>query len=147
MINIQQNFSLSDIENDLNDFEEEIREDLIDMLRDAGKAAVDYARMKTREDGGFGNISYNLRASIGYAIADSGDLIELYFPSIGKGDHGEAAGKRFAEERALSSEFRDCAVLILCAGEKYAAILEAKDKDVISGSVDEIVDFFNSNLR
>ena len=135
MLNIEQNFNLNDIEKDFFQFEKQAAEDLVKTLKTVGMSTVDLARAKTKNEGGFNNITWALRSSIGCAISDpTGNVIFTYFPPLSKGAEGSAAGISYAHEisRLL---FDGDYLLILVAGQSYAALLENKDIDVISGSL------------
>ena len=72
----------------------------------------------------------NLRASIGYIVINNGTVINQNI--TGNKPEGKAAAVSFATK--LKSEYPNGLVLIGFAGMNYAAAVEAKNFDVISGS-------------
>lgn len=132
MFSIEADFDLSDLEAIVNGEVNAWIEGLLNYFRTRGRELVDKARAKTRDDGGFGNITWNLRASIGMCIVDSdGRIIETYFPPISKGDHGNTVGREMAERLAVYGRSRNEASMVFVAGENYASLVQAKGKDVI----------------
>ena len=75
MITISANFSMSDIEAYIREEEEAWYDDIVNDMRLLGQRLVDKARRQTKQDGGFGNITWNLRSSIGMCIVDETGLI------------------------------------------------------------------------
>lgn len=136
MLSIKQDWSIKDIEDDFAGITTEAEQFAIDTLITAGKSFVDKARAKTKEDGGFGNITWNLRASIGFVLQYDHEIIFTYFPPLGKGQEGTQKGIAYANQ--IAAMFDDGGLLLCCvAGMEYAAFLEATDNDVISGSCSE----------
>jgi hypothetical protein len=107
---------------------------LMEVYRQKGKLAVDRARAKTKDDGGFGNITWNLRGSIGMCIVQQGQIIETYFPPIGKGDEGTKIGTETAQRLATYGAGKDDIVMYIVAGMNYASFVQSVDRDVIKGS-------------
>jgi len=118
------------IEQDANDW----FTSLMEVYRTKGKIAVDRARAKTKSDGGFGNITWNLRGSIGMCIVQQGKIIETYFPPIGKGDEGTKIGIETAQRLAIYSAGKDDIVMYIVAGMNYASYVQTVERDVIDGS-------------
>lgn len=101
----------------------------------AGLEFVREARLKTATEGGFNDITGNLRSSIGYIILKNGKITaEDFQPSDNGTDRetGVAQGLNFAN--IVASEYGRGIVLICVAGMEYAAAVESKGKDVITGS-------------
>lgn len=101
----------------------------------AGEEFVRNARIKTAADGGFNDITGNLRSSIGYIILQNGKQIYQNFEEAPIGtdrETGKAQGLIYAIE--LASTYSKGIVLICVAGMDYAAAVESKGKDVITGS-------------
>jgi hypothetical protein len=133
MLSITPNFNMSDIDKDLQQFIAEVELHVISSFKAAGKSFVDKARAKTKDEKGFGNITWNLRSSIGYVIVKDHNIVERYFPPYRNGSEGNKQGIAYAEEMALlldDGEIR----LVVVAGMEYAALVEATDHDVITGS-------------
>jgi hypothetical protein len=137
MLNITADFNLKALNSHLENFIEDKKNNLVEILKKAGEEAVDRSRAKAKTGpftgGGFGNITWNLRGSIGYVIVKDHQIIDRYFPPLPDGDQGTAKGIKYAEEIALLLDDGDI-MLIVVAGEEYAYFVEAKGYDVISGS-------------
>lgn len=98
-------------------------------LQQAGEMFVSLAR----NSGAYTDQTGNLRSSVGYIIGDNGRLIDDNFHASPKGDQfgkGIAEGRRLAIENISPKGL----CLIGVAGMDYAAAVEARGKDVISGS-------------
>jgi hypothetical protein len=146
MFSITADFNLNDLNDDLDKFIEEAENHLVEKLKASGKQFVNRARELTKAEGGFGNITWNLRGSIGYVIVKDHDIIDTYFPPLLDGAEGTATGKAYAEELALLMDDGD--VMLICvAGMEYAYYVEAKGKDVISGSWDHLTTELTSSLN
>lgn len=70
----------------------------------------------------------NLRASIGYVIYKNGELVEQNFSGGTGGSNAEKVSK------AVLKDFPKGYVLIVVAGMEYAAAVESKGFDVITGA-------------
>jgi len=73
----------------------------------------------------------NLRASVGYMIVRDGIVIKEVFPGVFAA--GVAEGRKAALEAV--GGFSEGYVLIVVAGMDYAAAVESKGFDVLSGSI------------
>jgi len=133
MLKITADFNLNDLNRDLYKFIEDTQNNLVEVLKKVGKQAIDRSREKTKIQGGFGNITWNLRGSIGYVLVKDHKIIDKYFPPLPDGDFGTLEGIKYAEEIALLLDDGDI-MLIVVAGMEYAYFVEAKGYDVISGS-------------
>lgn len=146
MISIEALFSEKELEDRIQADADEWINGLMKVYLIKGKAAVDRARAKTKADGGFGNITWNLRGSIGLCIVQQGRIIETYFPPIGKGDEGTRIGMETAQRLATYSAGRDDIVMYIVAGMEYASYVQAATGDVIGGSTllfeDEVKQLF-----
>ncbi|WP_133583363.1 hypothetical protein [Sphingobacterium yanglingense] len=108
----------------------QFREAVINRFELVGWEFVKAAREKTANEGGFNDVTGNLRSSIGFAIVDHGRIVQENF------DGAQAIGKQEAESfiSELLGDFEDGYALIVVAGMGYAAAVESKGKDVITGS-------------
>jgi len=132
MFRVEADFSMSDVEDYINSESKAWFDEIVDGLRQTGRRLVDKARAKTREDGGFGNITWNLRASIGMCLVDeTGKIVDTYFPPLGKGAHGNMVGREMAERLALYVSEGDSISMVFVAGEEYASLVQANGRDVI----------------
>jgi hypothetical protein len=98
-------------------------------LSRVGEECVNYARIH----GGYMDQTGNLRSSIGYIVLDEGRIFKQGdFTQVKDGSNGIKEGKEFLNE--LISKHSIGIVLIVVAGMNYAAYVEARYYDVISGS-------------
>lgn len=109
---------------------------VIASYKKAGVAMVEDARGRTKDlgaaDGGsFGNITWNLRSSIGCAIFDDGVEVFSYFPVLATGSEGAARGLDYAKEL---NEGVEGIQLIVVAGMDYAAAVESKGYNVLTAT-------------
>ncbi|MDQ1139422.1 hypothetical protein [Pedobacter agri] len=139
MIKITADFSMAELEAIINDETEAWFDELVDEYRSAGKAFVERAVQKAQ----FNNITWNLRSSIGYVIMYNGQVIESFFKDLIAGTEGQEVGKDYAKFVLSLIDEGDGLSMALVAGEEYAYYVEAKGKDVISGSWA----FFTTELR
>ena len=121
-------FNGNQLNNIFNQFQEKIDDEILKSLQYIGETFVN----KARTSGNYKDRTGNLRSSIGYIILNNGKVIDANFT----GDNtGQSEGKRVANE--VADEYPDGYVLIGVAGMKYAAYVEAKSFDVITGSAPE----------
>lgn len=104
-------------------------------LLDALKYEGEYFINQARANGTYKDQTGNLRASIGYVILKDGKEIFASFIDGGTKD-GKKIAKRESEriiQEVVQTEYRGY-VLIGIAGMSYAAAVESKGYDVITGS-------------
>lgn len=115
---------------------EELEGKALQILRYVGEKFVRDARKMTKSMGGFGDVTGNLRSSIGYVIFKDGVPIQYNFRTFrtGKGAViGKEVGSQFAETiKGSGSGFQ----LVGVAGMKYAKFVENKGFNVISYQAD-----------
>lgn len=129
MAGLKPKFSIAAVNQFLQQKTENYEKQVIKTLQYQGEQFVTRARLKTKTEGSFGDITGNLRSSIGYVILKDGEPLDENFGNTAKGQH---EGKRIARE--VGRRFPQGLVLIGVAGMEYAAAVEAKGYDVISGS-------------
>ena len=104
---------------------------VLDTYLYAGEQFINNARLS----GNYNDITGNLRSSIGYVILQDGKQININFTEAGVGSDGATGvqiGLSFAE--LIAEEYPKGLILICVAGMDYAAAVEAKGRDVITGS-------------
>lgn len=107
---------------------------LVKQLSYIGEEAVRIAR----ENGSYSDITGNLRSSIGYVVLVDGKPVKWgsakqYNGKDGSGEAGPAAAESLL--KSLQAKFPWGVVLIVCAGMKYAAYVEAvRHKDVLTSA-------------
>lgn len=132
MFSITTDFNLQDLQDWVNSDVDAWIDDLANYWRLRGRELVDKARAKTRDDGGFGNITWNLRGSIGMCIVVREKILETYFPPISKGAHGDTVGRAMAESLAIYGKGNEGVSMVFVAGENYASIVQnIHGRDVI----------------
>lgn len=92
------------------------------------RAGEEFVTM-ARDGGGYNDRTGNLRASIGYVLMYNGRMKSSSFPG---NSTGQASAKKIA--RKISSQYPKGFVLVCVAGMEYAAAVESRGKDVITGS-------------
>jgi len=131
-------FSQGDIDRRIDRFKVSIEQRIIWTLAMVGEKFVNDARStRTYQDQ-----TGNLRSSIGYIIARDGVIIQ---ENIEGKSEGRAQAKETANEvlRENSKGF----VLIVVAGMEYAAAVESKGYDVITGSVPAAKALLKSKIK
>lgn len=124
MTGLKPMFNGSDIDEAFDQFEGDATGETLETLKYVGERFVNNARnLRTYRDR-----TGNLRSSIGYIIALDGKVVEMNLEASGK-------AKRRAEEtfQEVLTEYNKGFVLIGVAGMEYAAAVESKGYDVISG--------------
>lgn len=106
------------------------REDaMIYNLSYIGEKCVEIAR----DNGSYGDITGNLRSSVGYVVAKDGvPILYSSFEQLGADSSGSTEGRAFAREKA--SEFPKGYSLIIVAGRDYAGYVSAKGYDVLDSA-------------
>lgn len=148
MISITANFSLEQLEADMNADLQVWFDEMAATLWEVGKESIDRQIDKVKPDTdaygkGFGNITFNLRSSMGCGLVRDGKVVDTYFP-FGKGDVGQTHGLSLLNE--IAGTIADDIALIVVAGEQYGVFVEAKGFDVIKMSYAKFEDEFFSKL-
>ena len=110
---------------EMNQLAAEIDKDIFESLQQAGEDFVTGARSMKKTEGGFGDVTGNLRSSIGYAIRRNGEII---FGNFDGNSTGVAAAKRAIDEVEKIKGLQ----LIGVAGMDYASAVESKGLNVIT---------------
>ncbi|WGQ15576.1 hypothetical protein [Sphingobacterium faecium] len=100
-------------------------------LTKVGKEFVRLAWSKTANEGGFNDVSGDLRSSIAYAIVHRGYIMNSGYSPTGTSEGKKQARRLIAEKKLL---YTDGYALVVVAGMDYATKVESKGRDVISGS-------------
>jgi hypothetical protein len=113
------------------EYEKRMKQVVLNRLILIGEQFVKHSRELTTYD----DQSGNLRSSIGYVVLDYGKTIKQNFETSGKGtdqDTGKNEGINFIN--SLKNDFLVGYALICVAGMEYAAAVESRGRDVITGS-------------
>jgi len=99
---------------------------------------------RARERGTYTDHTANLRNSIGYAIAKNGKVVKFSCPDRAyETEDGRSSGGQESKDAAMktakevAAKYRRGMVLIGFAGMEYAAAVESRGYDVISGYMPE----------
>lgn len=125
MAGLKPMFNLGAIKNYMQDQIDQIVDKSIQALKYKGELFL----TRARQSGNYSDRTGNLRASIGYIILQDGKVVDQSFQ--GK-EEGVQKGLAFANEVAL--DYPKGMVLIGVAGMGYAAAVESRGYDVITGS-------------
>lgn len=135
MIKITADFDLSALDRLIDQKVDTWLDSIMEKYRKAGKQFAERARSRTKAaHHSFGNITWNLRSSIGYLLLKDGVVQESYFPTLQGAPEGSVTGDAYAREIAADSSFDKGIVLICVAGMDYAYFVQSKGFDVIKGS-------------
>lgn len=108
---------------------ERVRQYIIRMLAYVGEQCINDARLR----GSYTDRTGNLRSSIGYVVTYNGRIVQLTMnPQTLNGSGGTKEGEDYL--RSLANEFNTGIALIVVAGMKYAAYVEARGYNVISSA-------------
>ena len=129
-------FNTKQVQSVLADFKKKQDDKILKVLQFKGEEFVNKARLS----GNYTDRTGNLRSSVGYIILLDGKVVHRNFK-------GKAAGKEQGERVAheVSLSYPKGYVLIGVAGMNYAAYVEAKGFDVITGSApgsNDLIAFF-----
>ena len=114
------------------------------LLQAGGEKFIEVAR----RSGSYKDQTGNLRSSIGYIIAKDGEVVKENFKESDKGTDkttGKYKGRRLAEEVSLSHT--GGYILVGVAGMEYAAAVEAKGYEVISGANTQREKYLRDTLK
>lgn len=134
------NFTIKDVVDDFKALTDQIENDALESAKKTLTGLVDNARRKAN----FNNITWDLRGSIGGLVVHQHNIAFRYFPPIEKGD-GIKTGLAYVEEIANLVDDGEITVVFV-AGMDYARFVEAKGKDVITGSSLKFEELFYSVL-
>lgn len=136
---IKATFTITDLEGYIKQRLERVQQAVLNAYNLAGLEFVKSARIKTKAEGGFGDITGNLRSSIGYIVMLNGKQMFADFTEADFGTErapGTLQGSIFANE--IADGYPRGIVLVCVAGMQYAAAVESKGYDVITGSTLEL---------
>lgn len=128
-VSIIPKFTSADIKKVLQERMDRIEKAILTRLKRIGEQFVKNART----NGNYVDRTGNLRSSIGYVILRNGEQFAGgSFKQIKTGSDGIASGNKVLSD--AMQNFPKGYVLIVVAGMHYAAAVEAKGKDVLTGS-------------
>lgn len=110
----------------------QIEMDILNAMRFAGEQFVRDARSMSKEEGGFGDVTGNLRSSIGYFILKDGHLFESDLK-------GTTEGQLAAQIVLATIGHRMGYMLVGVAGMNYASHVESRGLNVISLQADAAI--------
>ena len=121
-------FNMADVSKKVDTFHKRKLRQMRDMLTFIGIRAVQYAKVS----GAYLDQTGNLRSSVGYAVIHNG--MTVVFESEGTAEGKLEAGGLI---QTLADQYNEGMVLVVVAGMEYAAAVESKGYDVITGSTFE----------
>jgi hypothetical protein len=129
---IKSNYQRGDAEKEFRKVQDEIDFEIIRAMSYAGEKFVKDARNMTKTQGGFGDVTGNLRSSIGYFILKDGEIIKSDTKQVSgpKGDGGEGLATAITE--LLFIENKTGFQLVGIAGMNYASAVETRGLNVIT---------------
>ncbi|MFQ7572902.1 MAG: hypothetical protein ACLRM2_17395 [Bacteroides ovatus] len=137
-------FDQQSLERWFDHFQNRAEERMLKLLQGAGEKFVEVAR----KSASFDDHSGNLRSSIGYVIAKDSEVLTENFQESDKGTDkitGKYKGHRLAKEVSLSHT--GGYVLVGVAGMEYAAAVEAKGYEVVSGANTQCEKYLRDTLK
>ena len=137
-------FTDSDLERWFDKFQDRAEEKIFKLLSAAGEKFVEVSR----KSGSYKDQTGNLRSSIGYIIAIDGESVSENFEKANNGsdkDTGINKAKQLAEDISLA--YQGGYILIGVAGMDYAAIVEAKGRDVITSGNIQCEEYLKKALK
>lgn len=128
-------FSKADIKKVIEAKKRQFRQAVVNRLETVGLQFVKMAREKTAAQGGFNDVTGNLRSSIGFAIVDHGNIVKDNYEASKRGQQ-KTEGIQEAKKKmqTLVLNFTEGYALVVVAGMGYAAAVESRGRDVITGS-------------
>ncbi len=123
-------FTKADVDKRFHAFLDEIERKQIARLQMLGEMCVNHARGIPKSQG-FGDITGNLRSSIGYMVFKDGVAVHAAFDQVLNGADGARKGEALA--RKVGSTTTGIS-LVVTAGMEYALYVEAKGRDVITSA-------------
>lgn len=125
-------FNIKEFRREMDHLSAEIDRDILESLQQAGEDFVTSARSMGKSQGGFGDVTGNLRSSIGYVIRRDGEVIHGDFKGTSE---GVSAAKKAVDEVEKNEGLQ----LIGVAGMDYASKVESKGYNVISVQADVLL--------
>lgn len=125
-------------------FQSKAEDKMLIFLQAGGEKFIEVAR----RSGSYKDQTGNLRSSVGYVIAKDGEVVKENFVESDKGTDkttGKYKGRRLAEEVSLSHA--GGYILVGVAGMEYAAAVEAKGYEVISGANAQCEKYLRDTLK
>lgn len=142
MIRLVPKFNMTVVERQIKAGQEAQKNAIRAMLYRVGENYMELAQANAT----FMNHTFNLRSSIGFAVIEDGAIVSEVFKVISTGSDGAEAGRIVVSQVVSSMDMKEGFGLIVVAGESYAAAVEAKGRDVISGSGNFIEDMLKAAL-
>lgn len=134
-------FNLQQMKGAILDFADQMQSSQMEALARIGEEFVNNAK----DNGSYEDRTGNLRNSVGYVIALDGEVMDSKFFASGNPQDDTGIKKGMQMAQSISQQYKGL-VLIGVAGMEYAAAVERKGYDVITGSVPEVQEFLKEVL-
>ena len=135
-------FDQQSLERWLNHFQRKAEDKMLVFLQAGGEKFIEVAR----RSGSYKDQTGNLRSSIGYIIAKDGEVVTENFKESDKGTD-KTTGKYKGRRLAVSLSHTGGYVLVGVAGMEYAAAVEAKGYEVVSGANTQCEKYLRDTLK
>lgn len=127
-------------------FLENVHVSLVEALTRTAQEITNLAKMTDT----YTDRTNNLRSSIGYVLYKDGQKVGASFEKAGTGTEGTGSegidkGEEFADD--VANKYPSGYVVVLVAGMEYAAYVEAKNFDVITGATMQFENVLKDNLE
>lgn len=145
-MSIKANFNFNDILKNHQTFLDNVSASLLEAMDQTANEITNLAKNTDT----YTDRTNNLRSSIGFVLYKDGQKVGASFAKTGKGDEGNgAAGASRGESVAesVAAKYASGYVVVLVAGMDYAAYVEAKGFDVITGATMQFEDELARNLE
>lgn len=129
---IKSNYNKGDAAKEFKDVQDEIDQEIFRGMSDLGERFAKGAREMVKSEGGFGDVTGNLRSSIGYFILKDGEIIKSDTKQFSgpKGSGIEGLTNLTAE--LLFVENKKGFQLVGIAGMNYASEVETRKMNVVT---------------
>jgi len=126
---------MPEVKDFLDKFYKKVEKQLIQALEYVGEGFVADARNMRKEDGGFGDVTGNLRSSIGYFITKDGQVIKENVQMSRRGSD-RATGLDTAKTFLANIKDNQGLRIYGIAGMDYAEAVESRGYNVITAQAD-----------
>lgn len=126
---------MPEVKDFLDKFYKKVEKQLIQALEYVGEGFVADARNMRKEDGGFGDVTGNLRSSIGYFITKDGQVIKENVQMSRRGSD-KATGLQTAKTFLANIKDNQGLRIYGIAGMDYAEEVESRGYNVITAQAD-----------
>ncbi|GEM_PF-5492225 len=143
MLRVKSNFNINAFACDIDEMITNAQTDIVERLKKVARAQVKMAK-DINPPTGYYDDTGDLSSSKGAMVFVDGKEVYNYFTLTDQGENGIKEGRKLA--RQVGADTTGIA-LVIVAGMYYARYVEGKNKDVISGTSDYLVDMLREELK